>query len=154
VSAFYLLDNQWSPCGEQTVKHEGPNKLDIQLPKEGTYGIILMVRSGTVTRALTPRSSDQPEMWVCVDKTPPKVDDVRAEAGRGSNAGKVKITWNASDRNLANQPIRLEFKDLDDPQPTWQPITDILENTRSYIWTAPPRGYKFQIRVSALDRAK
>jgi hypothetical protein len=154
IEAFYLADNQWAPCGSQTVKQEGPNKLEVRLPREGNYGLILMVRSGFTNKATAPRASDQPEMWVSIDKTPPKVVDVRVEPGRGAHVGKVKITWNATDRNLAHQPIRLEYRDMDDPESSWQPISDNLDNTRSYVWTAPPRGYRFQIRVAALDKAK
>jgi hypothetical protein len=154
VEAFYQAENQWNPAGDVKVTNEGPGKMPVRLPREGTFGMILQVRSGFDNTASKPRPSTGPDMWVCLDKTPPKVTEVQAQAGRGSNMGKVRIQWRASDTNLATQPIKLEYQDMEDGDKNWQPITDNLDNNGAYIWTAPPRGYKFKIRVSAIDKAK
>ncbi len=155
VEAFYQSDNQWNPCGNMKVSQEGGGKLKVTLPREGSFGLTMMVRSGFDNTAAKPRASASPDIWVCYDKTLPKVSDVQVIPGRGSNMGKVKITWRASDTNLAPRPIRLEYRDLEDnDKNNWQLITDNLDNTGSYIWTAPPRGYRYQVRVSAQDKAK
>ncbi|HQR42125.1 MAG TPA: hypothetical protein PLX97_05560 [Gemmatales bacterium] len=154
VEAFYQADNQWNPAGDVKVTNEGPGKLTVRLPREGSFGMILQVRSGFDNTATKPRPSTGPDMWVCLDKTPPKVSDVQVIPGRGINMGKVKIQWRASDTNLAQQPIKLEFQDLEDADKSWQLITDNLDNSGVYIWTAPTRGYRYKVRVSALDKAK
>ncbi|MBL8825078.1 MAG: hypothetical protein JNJ77_20990 [Planctomycetia bacterium] len=154
VEAFYLNDNQWTPCGSTKVTHEGPGKLEVKLPREGTFGIIMQVRSGFDNTASKPRPSASPEVWVCLDKTLPKVTDLQVLPGRGSNMGKVKILWRASDTHLASQPIRLEYRDLEDSDKNWQPIADNLENTGSFVWNTPSRGFRYQIRVSAIDKAR
>lgn len=154
VEAFYQSDNQWNPCGNTKVTQEGTGKLKVTLPREGNFGLTVMVRSGFDNTAAKPRTSASPEIWVCYDKTLPKVSDVQVIPGRGSNMGKVKIMWRASDTNLATQPIRLEYRDLEDNDKNWQLISDNLDNTGSYIWTAPPRGFRYQVRVAALDKAK
>jgi hypothetical protein len=138
-----------------TVNQEGPGKLKVTLPKEGSYGMLLQVRSGFDKTAKPPRTSTSPEMWVCLDKTPPKVVDVRAQAGHDSNTGKVKITWRATDANMAQQPIKIEYRDMDENDKSWQLLVDNIDNTGTYIWTnVPNRGYRYQVRVSAVDKAK
>ncbi len=155
VEAFYQADNQWTPAGNVKVNQEGPGKLKVTLPREGSFGMLLQVRSGFDNTATKPRTSTSPDMWVCLDKTPPKVVDVQALPGRGANMGKVKITWRASDTNMAQQPIKIEYRDMDDNDKSWQLLIDNLDNTGSYIWTnVPSRGYRYQIRVSAMDKAK
>jgi len=154
VEVFYQNDNQWNPCGNTKVTQEGTGKLKVTLPREGSFGLVVMVRSGFDNTAAKPRASATPEIWVCYDKTLPKVSDVQVIPGRGSNMGKVKIMWRASDTNLAAQPVRLEYRDLEDNDKNWQLITDNLDNTGSYIWTAPTRGFRYQVRVAAVDKAK
>jgi hypothetical protein len=154
VEAFYQSDNQWNPCGNMKVTQEGGGKLKVTLPREGSFGLTMTVRSGFDNTAAKPRASASPDIWVCYDKTLPKVSDVQVLPGRGPNMGKVKITWRASDTNLATQPIRLEYRDLEDNDKNWQLITDNLDNSGSYIWTAPPRGFRYQVRVAAQDKAR
>ncbi|HMP16851.1 MAG TPA: hypothetical protein PKD72_07505 [Gemmatales bacterium] len=155
VEAFYQADKEWTPAGNIKVNQEGPGKLKVTLPREGHFGMILQVRSGFDNTASKPRTSTSPDMWICVDKTPPKVMDVQALPGRGVNMGKVKITWRATDPNLAQQPIKIEYRDLEDNDKSWQLLADGLDNSGSYIWQqVPTRGYRYQIRVSALDKAR
>lgn len=154
IEAFALIDNQWTPCGNTKVNTEGAGRLEVKLPREGNFGLTMLVRSGFDNTATKPRPSASPDIWVCVDKTLPKVSDVQVQPGRGSNMGKVKITWRASDTNMAHQPIKLEYRDLEDNDKNWQLIADNLDNTGSYIWTTPTRGFRYQVRVSALDKAK
>jgi hypothetical protein len=156
VEAFYQSDNQWTPCGNVNVPQSsgGQNKLEIKLPREGNFGLAMMVRSGFDKVAQKPRPATTPEMWVCVDRTPPKVVNVQVIPGRGSNMGLVNISWTASDLNIAQRPIRLEFRDVDDPNKNWQLIEENLENSGRYAWQTPRSGYKFQVRVTAVDKAK
>jgi hypothetical protein len=154
VEAFYLADNTWTPCGQTKVQGVGAGKVEVTLPRDGNFGLITMVRSGFDNVSQKPRPSTTPDLWVCIDKTPPKVANVQVTPGRGSNIGMVNITWMASDVNLASRPIRLEYRDVDDPDKSWRLIEDNLDNTGRYAWQAPRTGYKFEIRVSAFDKAR
>jgi hypothetical protein len=155
VEAYFQADNQWTPAGSLKVNQEGPGKLPVTLPREGTYGMLLQVRSGFDNTVRPPRISTSPDMWICLDKTPPKVTDVQAQAGRDSNMGKVKITWKASDINMALQPIKIEYRDMEENDKSWQLIADNQDNNGLFIWNnVPSRGYRFQVRVSAVDKAR
>jgi hypothetical protein len=155
VEAYYQADNQWTPAGSVKVNQEGPGKLKVTLPKEGTYGMLLQVRSGFDNTVRPPRTSTSPEMWICLDKTPPKIVEVLAQAGRDSHMGKVKITWKASDANMALQPIKIEYRDMDENDKSWQLLVDNLDNNGLYIWNnVPNRGYRYQVRVTAVDKAR
>lgn len=154
VEAYYQNDGQWMPCGSEKVTQEGPGKLKVTLPRDGNFGMTLMVRSGFDNTAVKPRTSHSPDIWICLDKTPPKISDVQVMPGRGSNMGKVKILWRASDTNLAPQPVRLEYRDMEDNDKNWQLITDNLDNSGTYIWNVPSRGFRYQVRISAMDKAK
>lgn len=154
VEAFYQSDSQWLPCGNKKVSQEGSGKLEVKLPREGSFGMLLQVRSGFDNTATKPRASTNPDLWICLDKTLPKVSDVQALPGRGVNMGKLKILWRANDANLAAQPIKIEYRDVEDADKQWQLINDNLENSGSFIWTVPPRGYRYVIRVSAVDKAR
>jgi hypothetical protein len=90
-------------------------------------------------------------MWVEVDSSPPSLQLNRPVVGKGANLGKVAITWRASDLHLAAKPVVLSWRP-DQPGARWQPITEPMENTGKFIWTAPidvpPR---FHVRVDVVD---
>lgn len=154
VEVFYQADNAWTPCGQKKVTGTGPEKVEVKLPREGNFGLIMMVRSGFDNVARKPSSSASPELWVCVDRTQPKVDSVQVTPQRGQGMGTVNISWLASDRNLAARSIRLEYQDVDDPDKSWRLIEEGQDNTGRYQWQTPRNGYRFKIRVSAVDKAK
>ena len=96
----------------------------------------------------------RPQSWVEVDSTPPAVQLYPPQIGTGPHAGKVAITWRASDLHLAPNSVSLLWRP-DQPGAAWQPIIDGQENMGQYIWTVPPSfPAKFHIRVEAVDTAR
>ncbi|MGC8641162.1 MAG: hypothetical protein ACP5XB_14950 [Isosphaeraceae bacterium] len=133
---------------------EDPDRVspfDVDLGGEGTYGLCLVARSASGLGDQPPAPGDPPQSWVEVDTTPPTVQLYPVQIGMGPHAGKVAITWRASDLHLAPNSVSLQWRP-DQPGAAWQPIMDGQENMGQYIWTVPPSfPAKFHIRVEAVD---
>src|SRR5439155_1146860 len=87
-----------------------------------------------VPAAPPPAPAAPPQTWVEVDLTPPMVQLEAPKVGAGASAGKVTISWRATDPHLAARPIVLSYRP-DRPDAIWQQITPPLENTGHYVWT-------------------
>lgn len=133
---------------------EDPDRVspfDIDLGGEGTFGLCLVARSASGLGDQPPAPGDPPQSWVEVDSTPPSVQLYPPQIGSGPHAGKVAITWRASDLHLAPNSVSLQWRP-DQPGAAWQPIMDGQENMGQYIWNVPPSfPAKFHIRVEAVD---
>ncbi len=140
-------------------------------PSEGLYGFVIVPRSGVGLAERPPQPGDPPQVWVEVDQTPPQLDilDVRvvpSDPG-GEHGNQVIIRWQATDKNLENQPIDIEVSEqapkLNSGQQTdaqnvpsgqWKSIATKLDNRGEYRWTPPNTDpFKFWVRVRAIDRA-
>jgi hypothetical protein len=133
---------------------EDPDKVspfDVDLGGEGTFGISLVARSASGLGDQAPAPGDPPQTWVEVDSTPPTVQLYPPQIGTGPHAGKVAITWRASDLHLAPRSVSLLWRP-DQPGAVWQRIIDGQESMGQYVWTVPPSfPAKFHIRVEAVD---
>lgn len=124
----------------------------IPVTEEGLYGLTLVATSGAGQAAQPPQPGDRPQMWVDVDVTPPTVKVLGVEVGRGVDAHKLRITWDAKDKNIATQPISLSYSESSDGP--WITFAPKLENSGQYIWTMTPEvPFKFFVRVEAVDLA-
>jgi hypothetical protein len=138
----------WIRAGEDPDR---TSPFEVDLGGEGTYGISLVARSASGLGDRPPAPGDPPQTWVEVDGTPPSVQLYPPQIGTGPHAGKVAITWRASDLHLAPRSVSLFWRP-DQPGSTWQPIVDGQENMGQYVWAVPPSfPAKFHIRVEALD---
>ncbi len=124
---------------------------EVDLGGEGTFGLSLVARSASGLGDQPPAPGDPPQTWVEVDTTPPSVQLYPPQIGAGPHAGKVAITWRASDLHLAPRSVSLFWRP-DQAGSIWQPLIDGQENMGQYIWTVPPSfPAKFHIRVEAVD---
>src|SRR5207244_10170975 len=107
-----------------------------------------------------PRPGDRPRIQVEVDTTPPAVQ-VRAQAGRGLDVRNVAITWGATDKNLQDRPVLLQYAEAKPGAPPaetdWLPIP-VLKDPQpaagGYTWTIGKEGpFKFWVRAKAVDKA-
>lgn len=147
---------QWDKYNEQTFSDQKPPRppYTFDVVEEGVYGFTLLVRSGVNESERPPRAGDQPQVWVEVDTTKPMVEWVNVDVGRAVDRGTVTITWKATDKNIAREPITLYYaKEPKDGQ--WTPIKSNLENSGRFVWQMPPTGipYQFYVRVEAKDKA-
>ena len=125
--------------------------MTVNLPGEGVYGLRLVVSSRAGLGGRVPQAGDPPQMRVEVDTTPPVVklfypqpDTQRRDA--------LLLTWNASDHNLAPNPITLQWAERPDGQ--WQNIATDLTNSGRYVWQVTPNmPYRVFLRVVARDTA-
>src|SRR5207302_9366712 len=82
----------------------------------------------------TPRPGDLPQIWVEVDLTKPEVRIADVVVGRGPDTGNLAVTWTATDKNLARQPISISYATkLEGP---WSPVPGAthIENTGQCVW--------------------
>ena len=131
---------------------------------EGIYGFKILLHSGAGLAREVPKGGDTPDMRVDVDVTPPIVKIYEPLADSNSKDTMV-LRWQAVDRNLATDPITLEW--ADGPRGPWIPLVTSdatgaspgmpkrLPNTGSYAWKLPSNfpTHKVYLKVSARDLA-
>jgi hypothetical protein len=139
----------WQKYDERTTPQ---SPYVVEVSEEGLYGFTLVARNKAGGGEPPPKAGDSPQIWVEVDLTKPVVHLQDVLVGRGTELGTLAITYTASDKNLARQPITLSYAEkLDGP---WVPIASNEENTGRYVWRMPESvPYQFYVRVEAADKA-
>ncbi len=146
------------PVQQVDIPYNTPDpKVDIPYVAnaDGLYGFIVIPLNGADRKADDPRRNDPAQFLVEVDTKKPdvKIHNVKVSPG-GATGAKVEIEYTATDKNLWDRPIILEY--ADSPQGAeWKPITpDRERNDGRYTWTTLPEGkWKFYVRVRAVDKA-
>ena len=139
----------WFPQPEDTDK-QSPYPVDLK--GDGTFGLWLVVQGVSGLGDLPPTPGTRPNLLVEVDSLAPVLEIDPPRVGTGSYAGKVMVTWRASDPHLGSRPVSLTYQAEDAPaNAPWIPI-DRVENTGQYIWTVPPGAPpRFRVRVEVAD---
>jgi hypothetical protein len=125
----------------------------VQLPKEGTiFGYYLVVKSRAGLGKSPPRPGDIPQVRLELDKTPP-VAVLNAPQPAPGRQDALIMSWRAEDRNLAANPISLEW--APSANGPWEFIGDAqLPNTGRYTWQVPDRiPPKVYLKLTARDVA-
>ena len=130
---------------------------------EGVYGFKVLLHSGAGLSREVPKGGEAPDLRVDVDVTPPIVK-IYLPVPDATQKDTMVLRWQAVDRNLANDPITLEYSD--GPKGPWLPVvmsdsigtTGVakrLANTGSYGWKLPSNfpNPKVYLKVSARDLA-
>ena len=122
-----------------------------RLWSEGNYEMRLVFVGGSGVKSPTPTRNDLPDVYVCLDTTPPNVELLSPSP---AEAGVVKLRWKATDSNLDEQAIRLEYSVNGE---LWASVTetnDWLPNTSEYAWKVPAGlPHEVHLRVQARDKA-
>jgi hypothetical protein len=125
--------------------------LTVDLPGEGIYGFYLVVRSGAGLGKPPPQNGDAPQMRVEVDTTRPAAQLFAPEAIPGRRDALV-LSWTAADRNLAANPIMLEWAERQ--AGPWNAIASDLPNNGRFTWKLPPGlPYRVYLRLTVRDTA-
>jgi hypothetical protein len=151
VDLFITEDNggHWFRYGADE-DHQSP--FSVEVPREGTYGFSIGVKSGAGLTSDPPQAGDKPSIVVVVDQTSPQIDMLPLEQGRGRDANKILMQWRISEAHPADKPISLSF--AANRQGPWQPITGWTEDSGRYVWTVGPgMPSKFFLRMEARDAA-
>ena len=150
VVLYYSLDNgrTWESYGED---EDQLSPFPVEVTGEGLYPFRMNVVSGVGLGDPPPGPGAEPELWVEVDLTPPAVTVPAPETGDGPARSVLTISWQATDRNLTDKPITLEWSE---DRASWRTVAENVENLGRYQWKMPPElPFRFHIRVSAADRA-
>jgi hypothetical protein len=149
VEVYLTSDNgnTWQRVREDADRR---SPAEIDLPGEGVFGIRLVVTNGNGFGGSIPRAGDQPTSWIEVDSTAPAVQlrDIEPLTLGGS----LEVRWNASDRNLASEPVTLYYRaGRDGP---WQVIARNVKNDGLYKWAFPrDQGSHFFVKIEVSDQA-
>jgi hypothetical protein len=147
-------------------KADGPIPVDLKArtnpQAEGVYGFKIVLQSGAGLSRGAPAAGDLPDMRVDVDLSPPLVK-LYEPIPDPKEKDVMILRWQAVDRNMASDPITLEWAEsLDGP---WHPIVGSdgglsgparrLPNSGSYAWKLPANfpAPKVYLKVSARDMA-
>jgi hypothetical protein len=155
--------NKW-----QTIeKPESPLVIELarnQKDIEGIYGVKVVLQSGAGLSREAPRPGEAPDLRVDVDITPPTVQ-IYAPVPDAAQKDTMILRWLATDRNLAADPITIEW--ADGPKGPWTPVATAdslgsssgvakrLPNSGSYPWKLPANfpTHKVFLKVTARDTA-
>jgi hypothetical protein len=157
-----------------TEKGEAPLTVDLTAranpQPEGVYGFKVVLQSGAGLSRGAPTPGDLPDMRVDVDTSAPLVKIFEPVPDAASKDAMV-LRWQAVDRNMASEPISLEWSEQ--PDGPWHPIVGAndgtpgalgtsgagpakrLANSGSYSWKLPTNfpTPKVYLKVSARDTA-
>lgn len=152
VELFITEDNgrKWWKYGDDP---DLKSPFDVKVRNDGVYGFAIRVSSGAGLTSDPPIPGEPPTIVVAVDQTPPIVELLPVQQGRGANANRVLIRWNVTEARPAEKPVSLYYAaNLNGP---WEPISGWKEElSGSFEWTVGPTvPTQFYIRVAARDAA-
>jgi hypothetical protein len=124
----------------------------VQLPNDGVvYGFYLVVKSRAGLGKPGPKSGDAPQLRIEVDTTQPLAELYQPQPD-ASRVNALLLTWKAEDRNLAANPVSLEWSESGRD---WHSIGDtMLPNTGRFTWQVPANiPPKVLLRLTVRDTA-
>ncbi len=131
----------WQPAG--TVAPEA-GRFDFKVPADGEYWFA--VRTVDVRNQLHPDANiAEPGLIVIVDRQAPDLQLLLQQ----TDAGKVSLSWSASDANLDPAKLVLEYSQAGGE---WQQVNVRAQAAGQTGWSVPGGG-QVSVRGSAADRA-
>jgi len=140
----------WNKIAEEAPN--GTNSIQLQAASEGRWGFKLLAKSGVGRGEPQPVKGTQPDFWVQVDETKPKVTIQAVEVSGGPQNGQMSLRWTVEDLHLAERPISL-FYSPEGQQ--WTAMANGLANDGRWVWSIPPdlAHHSYYIKVEAVDQA-
>jgi len=149
---LFITDNNGQKWFWYGKDEDQTSPFEVDVPQDGVYGFSIRVRSGAGLAANPPQPSELPSVVVIVDQTPPVVQMLPIDQGRGTLSNEIVIRWQADDVNLTEQPISLEYSATSTGP--WEPVSSPLANTGRHTWTVGPDvPGKLFIRLTVHDAA-
>ena len=126
--------------------------VQVQVDQEGLIGFTVVVENGAGLIGQPPQDGDEADIWVTVDHTPPAVRLTSARYGTGANAGRLEIYWDAADRHLLENPVRLLYSSQSDGP--WTTIADQLPNDGRFDWSVGSEiPVQLYLKIEVRDQA-
>jgi hypothetical protein len=147
----YLTADQGQSWQQLCEDADRRSPVEIDLPREGVFGIRLVASNGLGFGADRPAPGETPDLWVEVDKTRPFVELGSIAPGSGEDTAALWITWNARDKNLPDEPVDLYY--AANREGPWKLIAKGIRNDGRYRWLAPPGMRLAYVRVTVTDKA-
>jgi hypothetical protein len=126
--------------------------ITVDLPGEGVFGFRLVLKSKAGLAQSPPAPNTPPEMRIELDTTPPVAKLFRPEPDP-KQIDTLILTWDATDRNLAPNPITIQWA-ADQRDKEWHTIVADHPNDGHYSWKLPPQiPYLVHMRLITRDTA-
>jgi hypothetical protein len=148
VELFITEDDgkTWAKFAEDDDKK---SPIGFRLPREGLFGFRLVITSGADLSDGPPAPGTPPEIRIELDMTPPVVQ-LYEPKGDPLRPDTLILSWTATDHNIADRPVTLEYAEADGH---WVTIATGQPATGTYSWQLPrPLAY-VHLRASAVDIA-
>lgn len=148
MELFITQDNgrRWFRYGDDP-DHTSP--FDVRVNQDGEYGFTLRARSGAGLSNDPPTPGELPSMSVIVDLTPPALELLSVEQGRGNELNQILIRWRTQDTHLSDKPISLYY--ASNPNGPWELISNWRQDTGTFAWGVGP-GLPGQLFVRVMSR--
>ena len=117
--------------------------IQYEVAGEGVYGVRISVVLEGEREFLTPQSTEAPQLWFCVDKTPPVVK--WTGAGKTfffSGKSRISLDLEISEQQLGKSPLEVEWSM--DAGEKWSPVTTRIASMES---RASPGSFRRGWRV-------
>jgi hypothetical protein len=145
----YAVDE--SAEGQPAAKN-GKHQRAVELPPaDGVYGLTLVVQSRAGLGKPPPKPGEVPQMRIELDSKAPEAQ-LFVPTPAPDRRDALVLTWTATDRNLAPNPITLEWAEQKDGE--WHTIAARLANTGRHVWQLPPKlPDRVYLRLTVRDTA-
>lgn len=151
VELFITQDmgRKWWKYGDDPDRR---SPFDVEVPQDGEYGFSIRVRSGVGLTNDPPLAGEAPSFVVGVDQTPPTVELLSAQQGKGSESNRVQIRWRVADEHLASKPVAI-YSSASRNGP-WESVAGWTDDQGGFEWTVMPGSpSQFYVRIVARDSA-
>jgi RNA polymerase sigma factor (sigma-70 family) len=152
ITTLILLVSQDQGKTWRLVAQENPEveKFHFHAPEDGEYWFVVQhVASPLRGRVVgTDTEGLKPALKVCVDTTRPVAEFSVSQQGND----RLDIAWTATDRNLGDKPVTLEWAAKKDGP--WHMVRGALPNKGELLFTRPPNeASPIHIRLRVKDKA-
>jgi hypothetical protein len=135
-----------------TTDEDRKSPVKVRVSEPGLYGFTVVLESGTGLRGRPPGPGDEPEVWLGIDLSVPRVRLTSVAVGSGAETGDVTIQWEAADDHLSSQPISLSYGVT--PDGPWSLIATSIDNQGRFVWRLDDRvPDELFVRIEAVDDA-
>jgi hypothetical protein len=151
VDLFITQDmgRKWWKYGEDPDRR---SPFEVEVPQDGEYGFAIRVRSGVGLANDPPLPGEPPSIIVAVDQTPPTVELLSAQQGKGADSNRIQVRWRVADEHLAAKPVAIYYSPSRNGP--WEAIASWTDDQGSFEWTVMPGSpSQFYVRVVARDVA-
>lgn len=149
---LYITENGGTSWFHYGSDNDRTSPIVAKVPRDGNYGFSFRIRNGAGLIATPPQPGERPEIFVSVDQTAPTAKLEPIQQGQAHQQNQIVIKWQASDRELDENPIALYYATQETGP--WELIKGWTANSGALPWTVPSVvESNFYIRLDVRDAA-